>query len=200
MIDENDPGTVPMAYPIGFRVGYARGTPDNPGAGQVAALRAASCKEIYRDESAAGVVGTPARDKALRALRRGDTLVVAALDRLGGSLAELVDVLAALDGRGVDLKSLDELVDTADRAPTLFQLAGSLAGAGRTYAAEQRPKGRKPRLSPADVETARAMLADPKTTVADVCRHFGVSRQTLHAHLGPRKGGKTQPEATRRAR
>jgi DNA invertase Pin-like site-specific DNA recombinase len=54
----------------------------------------------------------PVRDRLLRDLQPGDTLVVWALDRLGRSLIELLTIVTDLDQRGVKFKSLTEPIDT----------------------------------------------------------------------------------------
>ena len=49
---------------------------------------------------------------ALEACREGDTLVVWKLDRLGRSLAHLVETIQALVARGIGFRSLQEQLDT----------------------------------------------------------------------------------------
>ncbi len=78
---------------------YARvSTTDQDPQRQLDALTAAGCAPIFT-ESASGVkTSRPELDAALDYLREGDQLVVWRLDRLGGSLPHLLDVLAQLDG------------------------------------------------------------------------------------------------------
>jgi DNA invertase Pin-like site-specific DNA recombinase len=78
------------------------------------ALKAAGCHRIFCDH---GVSGSATRrrglDAALTYLRSGDTLVVWKVDRLGRSLAHLVQVIMQLDERGVIFRSLSDPIDTA---------------------------------------------------------------------------------------
>jgi len=50
--------------------------------------------------------------EALDFCRAGDTLFVWRLDRLGRSLANLIELMTVLDGRGIGFKSLSEQIDT----------------------------------------------------------------------------------------
>lgn len=46
---------------------------------------------IYRDTAATGEEGRPEYDQMVQRLRRGDTLVIASLDMLGGTYAEIME-------------------------------------------------------------------------------------------------------------
>ena len=81
-------------------IGYARvSTNDQDTAAQVAALKAAGCKRIYREKASGGRWDRPELHRLLDQLRKGDVLVVWKLDRLSRSLRDvLIDHGAA--GRG----------------------------------------------------------------------------------------------------
>ena len=49
--------------------------------------------------------------------------------------------------------------------------------------ARGRKGGRKPSMSPSDIQKATAMLLDPQITKTEVANHFGVSRVTLNKSL-----------------
>src|SRR5664279_1123177 len=61
---------------------------------------------IYEDRASGKLDSRPGLDAALKALRKGDTLVVWKLDRLGRDLRHLVNTVHDLTGRGVGLKVL----------------------------------------------------------------------------------------------
>ena len=61
---------------------------------------------IYREMMSGRAEQRPELDHCLKALRRGDTLVVWKLDRLGRSLRHLINLLPQLDQDGVALKIL----------------------------------------------------------------------------------------------
>src|SRR6202051_4302042 len=89
-------------------VGYARvSTTDQNLALQRDALKAAGCRKSFTDQGISGVISRrPGLDAALVALKPGDTLLVWKLDRLGRSLAHLVQTVADLSKRDIGFRSL----------------------------------------------------------------------------------------------
>ena len=74
-----------------MKYGYARvSTEDQNPAMQLAALKKAGCKTIFKDEVTGAHVKRPALTRCLKKLETGDTLIVWKLDRLGRSLRDLI--------------------------------------------------------------------------------------------------------------
>jgi DNA invertase Pin-like site-specific DNA recombinase len=128
-------------------------------------------------------------------MRDGDTLVVWKLDRLARSLKQLIETVEALENRGIGFRSLAEAIDTTTAGGRLvFQIFGALAEFERGVIRERtragldaarsrgRKGGRPPKLKPADLKAAKALLADPEINVEDVARRLGVSPATLYRH------------------
>jgi len=91
-------------------------------------LTAAGCWRVWTDHASGVLDRRPQLDELLGQLRPGDTLVVWRLDRLGRSLRHLIDVVTALDDRGVGFRSLRESIDTTTPGGRLvFHLFGALA-------------------------------------------------------------------------
>jgi len=178
-------------------IGYARvSTQDQHPELQVDALKAAGCEQVFHEKITGKLAERPELDACLRTLRKGDTLIVWKLDRLGRSLKNLVEVIHTLEQRGVAFRSLTESIDTSSAGGKLiFHVFGALAEfehslirertmAGLAAArARGRRGGRKNKLSANDVRKAAAMLRDPMMTKTEVARHFQVSRVTLNAAL-----------------
>lgn len=129
-------------------------------------------------------------------LRKGDVLVVWKLDCLARSLKDLVELITELESKQVGFRSLTEAIDTTTAGGKLvFHMFGALAEfehnlirertlAGLAAArARGRKGGRKPSMSPSDVQKAKAMLLDSNITKTEVATHFGVSRVTLNKAL-----------------
>jgi DNA invertase Pin-like site-specific DNA recombinase len=110
-------------------IGYARiSTLDQTLALQQDALTAAGCEQLYTDTVSGSVTERPGLTQALSHLRNGDTLVVWRLDRLGRSLAHLIDTIRELQERGVGFRSLQEQIDTTTSGGKLvFHVFGALA-------------------------------------------------------------------------
>lgn len=102
-------------------IGYARTSTVEQVAGleaQQAALGATGCNKVF-SEQASSVGQRGQLDAVLDYVRDGDTLVVTRLDRLARSTADLLGIVATLEGKQVALRILDfggSEVDT--RSPT----------------------------------------------------------------------------------
>ena len=182
-----------------LRLGYARvSTDDQTTALQADALRRAGCHRVYQD-TASGKAGVtrPQLEECLADLRDGDTLVVWRLDRLGRSLPDLVRIVTELVEKGVNFESLTEKIATTNASGKLmFHLFAALAEfernlirertkAGLTAArARGRVGGRKPELDAKQIRHIKALLSDPKTSVTELARDYGVSRTTIYKHCG----------------
>src|SRR4051794_3139998 len=95
-------------------IGYARiSTTDQALALQEDALKTAGCSRIFTDTASGARMDRPGLAEALEYVRPGDTLVVWRLDRLGRSLAHLIETVRDLQERGVHFRSLEEQLDTS---------------------------------------------------------------------------------------
>ena len=180
-----------------MKYGYARvSTDDQNPALQLAALRKAGCKTVFKDEGISGATTKrPALLRCLKTLEAGDTLIVWKLDRLGRSLRDLIHMLDDLRARGVRFQSLTEAIDT--ETPTgraMWQMIGVLAELERSLIAERTRAGvkaaqargvkfgRKPKLTAPQIAHARKLIeqGDP---VPDVAKLLSVDRATVYRAL-----------------
>jgi DNA invertase Pin-like site-specific DNA recombinase len=115
-----------------MKYGYARvSTDDQTPALQLAALKKAGCKTVFKDDGLSGATTKrPALLRCLKKLERGDTLIVWKLDRLGRSLRDLTIMLDELKQRGVKFRSLTEHIDTD--TPTGFAMWHMISLLNRT--------------------------------------------------------------------
>ncbi len=163
---------------------------------QLDALQKADCEQIFQEKITGKTKDRPELISCLKALRKGDVLVVWKLDRLARSLKDLVEITTDLNQREIGFKSLTEAIDTTSATGRLvFHIFGALAEfehsliRERTIAgldaarARGRKGGRKPSMSENDIKKAKAMLSDPQITKTEVAKHFGVSRVTLNSSL-----------------
>ena len=110
-------------------VGYARvSTHEQNFDLQQDALKNAGCRKIFTDTISGAVQTREGLERAMDALREGDTLVVWKLDRLGRSLPHLVVLINALRDKGIGFRSLQEHIDTTSGVGKLvFHIFASLA-------------------------------------------------------------------------
>src|SRR4051794_26929572 len=124
-------------------IGYARvSTTDQNLDLQTDALQAAGCERLFSDTLSGARVERPGLTTALAACRPGDTLVVWKLDRLGRSLAHLVETVRELGARGVGFRSLQEQLDTTTSGGKLiFHIFASLVECERDLIRERTTAG-----------------------------------------------------------
>ncbi|WP_338641800.1 recombinase family protein [Burkholderia pyrrocinia] len=173
-------------------IGYARVSTDEQNLElQIDALTRSGCDEIFADQGISGSeFSRPGLDSALAKLSPGDSLVVWRLDRLGRSLGKLIDLVAYLDERKVELISLMESINTRSSSGVLiFHMMAALAQFERSLisertragmaAARARGKrlGRKRALD--GKQRKQALLLLKTTPIRDVAARFKVSFRTL---------------------
>ena len=166
-------------------IGYARvSTGEQTLDLQLDALKAAGCGKVYRETASGAKAERLVLEDVLSYLRKGDTLVVWRLDRLGRSLKHLIEVVAGLAERGVGFKSLTEQIDTTTPGGKLiFHVFGALAEFERDLIRERtnaglaaarargRTGGRPKKLAdPKTLALARTLYADGQTDVATLYR------------------------------
>ena len=135
-------------------------------------------------------------DGCLKALRKGDTLVVWRLDRLGRSLRDLIQPTQDLQGRGIGLESLTEKIDTISTTGKLVcHVFAALADFERNLIRERtlaglkaawargRSGGRPKKLSPKELKTIRTLLRSNEVPVQDIAAQFKVNRSTLYRNM-----------------
>jgi DNA invertase Pin-like site-specific DNA recombinase len=176
--------------------GYARvSTLDQDPALQLDALTAAGCDKIFEDHASGARTDRPGLQRALDYVREGDVLVVWKLDRLGRSLAHLIEVVTALEQRGVGFRSITEAIDTTTPGGRLvFHLFGALGQferdlirertrAGLTAAATRgRKGGRKPVIDADKMTRARSMIAKG-LSVREAAARLRVGKTALYEAL-----------------
>jgi DNA invertase Pin-like site-specific DNA recombinase len=79
---------------------------------KVSRLTKAGCTKIFTDTASGAKAERKGLEQALNYVRKGDTLAVWRLDRLGRSLPHLIATMTDLEERGIGFKSLTENIDT----------------------------------------------------------------------------------------
>lgn len=194
----------------GLRIGYARvSTVDQNLDLQLDALTRAGCAQIYEDKASSRCTkGRPELANMRRALRPGDTLVVWRLDRLGGSVNDLILIVNELMQAGIEFESVTENIDTkTPHGRMFFTIMASMAQyrldvihentmAGLKAArARGRLGGRPTALDDAAINEIKTLLGNPEITVASVAERYGISRATLYNSLNRAEKKATQEAA-----
>lgn len=159
--------------------------------------------ERFEDKASGKDTKRPELERALRYVRKGDTLIVHSMDRLARSLRDLLAVVDDLTGRGVSVRFVKEGLtfspDTSDPCAVLMlQVMGAVAQFERSMILERQRegiaiakargvyKGRRPALTAEQAAQVRARRAAGEHP-DDLAKAFGVSRATVYNAL---RGGK----------
>lgn len=177
-------------------VGYARvSTLDQKLDLQLDALKKYGCTKIVTEKKSAAKE-RPEREKMLKALQDGDTLVVWRLDRIGRSMVDIINTVHGIGLRGVKFVSITDHIDTSTPNGRLWlNIIASFAEYERELiidrtrtgleAARARGKkgGRKPGISletQLKVQQVKKLSKNKAVKVADICRKFKISKKTYY--------------------
>lgn len=158
-------------------------------------------KNIYEDHASGKLDDRPGLETTLKALRKGDTLIVWKLDRLGRSLHHLVNVIHDLTNNGIGFKVLTghgASIDTTTASGKLiFGIFAALAEFERELISERtkaglasaRARGRKGgapfKMTASKLRIAMSAMGKKETKVGELCQELGITRQTLYRHIAP---------------
>ncbi len=86
------------------------------------------CDKIFQEKKSGTTDKRPRLKDCLEYVREGDTLVITRLDRLARSTFDLCKIAKELERKGVDLKVIDQNLDTSDATGRLlFNMLGAIA-------------------------------------------------------------------------
>jgi DNA invertase Pin-like site-specific DNA recombinase len=181
---------VPSAY--GWKLGYARvSTQDQNLDMQVQALQKYGCNHIFTEKLSGTSKKRPQLDRVWKELRPGDEFVVWSLDRLGRSVRDLLDRIAALEQRGVKFVSLRENIDTSTAIGRLMlSVRAALAQFERDLTSERTSSGIQAKIARGekvhaawkerfDRDAVRKMLGSGMTT-SEVAKRCRVTKSAIY--------------------
>lgn len=183
-----------------MNIGYARvSNPEQKFDLQIAALKKAGCKTIFKETISGVKKERPELAKAIEKLKVGDCLVVWSLDRLGRSLKELIEIVTQLQMAKIGFISIcDNLNSVTAQGGLLFHIFGSLAVFEKELVKERtglglsgvRARGRNGGRPAGLTEEFRNKAASIKLvydsrskSITEICGIFGVSAATLYKCL-----------------
>lgn len=180
------------------RIGYGRvSTTDQNPDSQEDALTKAGCERRFVEKISGTKASRPQWNACKEALRKGDTLVVTRLDRLGRSTKDLLEIAEFLESKGVNLVATEqENIDTTTPHGKMFftilaavaefehamMKARTLDGLAAARA-RGRKGGRRNALSPKQIDAIRNLYETGDTTVSQIAEAFKVSRPTVYRAL-----------------
>jgi DNA invertase Pin-like site-specific DNA recombinase len=183
-----------------MKLGYARVSTDDQSLDiQRRRLREAGCELLFEEKISGAARSRPVLDKLLEQLRSHDVLVIARLDRLARSTAELLRIAEIITEKQAGFLSLDEpWADTT--TPSGKMILTIFAGIAeferslilsRTEDGRQAAKargvafGRPRKLRPEQQELVREVLREGKS-ISAVARTFNVHPATIYRCIEPK--------------
>lgn len=162
---------------------------------QLDALKNYGVDIIYNEKITGTKKNRPELSKLLDRITEGDTVVVESLSRLGRSTKDLIELTEIFQGKGVNLVSLKEAIDT--NSPTgklLFTLMSAIAQFERDVIADRtreglksaRARGRtggRPRADPEQVKKAVKLYKTEQYSVKEIEELTGIKKSTLYRNL-----------------
>ena len=180
-----------------MKIGYSRVSAQEKTLSlQLDALQAAGCEVVYQEKIGGGKKDRPELQKALAQIRAGDIVVVWRLDRLARLLRDLVSLVNEIQGKGAELQSLNDQIDTTTpQGKFTFHLFAALAEFERDIIRERtkaglaaarargrvggRPKGLSKEAQHKAI-IAEKLYRDRELTVKQICQQLSISRGTFY--------------------
>ncbi len=179
------------------RLGYGRvSTQDQNLDAQKDALKKAGVDKIFIEKITGTKASRPELDKLREQMRKGDTLVITRLDRLGRSTKDLLGIASELQEKGVELEVLEQNINTTSvEGRFFFTVIAAMAEfehelmVARTKdglaAARARGRlgGRKPKLTEAQKKQVKKLYDARELTVREIASLFSVTAPTVYRAL-----------------
>ena len=177
------------------RVGYLRvSTADQNTERQ---LDGVHLHKVFTEKASGKDTNRPELKRAIEYVREGDTLVIHSMDRLARNLEDLRRIVRELTDKGVRVEFVKEGLSFTGEDSAMNNLLLSMLGAVAEFEramilerqregiaiakAAGKYKGRKPSLTPSQVDELRQRLAAGESVTA-LAAQYGVSRQTVYNH------------------
>jgi len=164
---------------------------------QIDALEKSGCEKIYQEKVSGRKLDRPELEKLLTKIRKGDTLVVYSIDRLGRTVKQLIQLINEFKDNGINFRSITEgaFDTTTPMGEAVFQIMAILKGLEISILRERtmkgldaaRARGRKGgrKLGSYNKEAAAyaVSLYQKQKPISEILKTVHISRATLYEYL-----------------
>ena len=172
--------------------GYIRVLSNHGNSIETQELKHAGCEHIYTDGLTGSKQKYPEFEKLRAMIRKGDTLVVSKLDRLGRTVSQAAELITEFLDEGITINILDTGVLNSSTVNTLLKnvlhsfskferdIFVQRTQEGKAVAKANNPdfrEGRPPKYTKAQFNRAMKLLEDH--SYSEVVKMTGISRSTL---------------------
>lgn len=172
---------------------------------QLDELNRYGCDEIATEKESGAKKDRKELQLLLGKLRKGDTLVVFKLDRLGRTMHQLVNLLQEFNEKGINFVSIKDGIDTSTTmGKFLFHIFGAMAEMEREIITERvvsgvaaakargREGGRRKAHTKQQIESMMELIEMGNKTKVEICEIFNVSRATLYRYIKEHEANKKE--------
>lgn len=177
-----------------MKFGYARvSTQDQSLEIQIKRLTEAGCEEIFQEKDSGANDDRKELLAMIRQLRRGDTVCVVRIDRLGRRMIQLATMINDFQNKGINFVALDNNIDTTTpMGMLLFNMCAAFSEMERSLIVERvrvgvkaaqakgTKFGRRKVLTPHKKQMLESCLLNPNLSIPKICELVGISKTTYY--------------------
>lgn len=176
-----------------MRVGYIRvSTKEQNTARQDAIMESLGVERIYTDRMSGKSADRPELRKMMDFVREGDSVVVESISRFARNTRDLLDLIAALDSKGVQFISKKESVDTiSSTGKFMLAVFGAIAELEREYILDRQAEGiaiakkegrmtGRPRKTVDNFESLFTDVREGRLSATKAAKQLNISRSTWY--------------------
>ncbi len=177
-----------------MKFGYARVSKNEQSLEiQIERLKQFGCHEIFHEKISGAIDDRSQLNLLINKLRKGDTICVVRLDRLGRRMMKLVELINQFKDQGINFVSLENNIDTTSpMGMLLFTMCAAFSEMERTLIAERvkagldaahskgRKGGRPKSLTAAKLKTLKSLTKSKDLSVSEICKIVGISRSVYY--------------------
>lgn len=189
-----------MSYKFGYaRVSTLKKDQDASLEAQIAKLKSIGCDEVFYDRVSGILDHRTQFNVMMTKLRRGDTVCVTRLDRLGRRMISLINFINDFKKREINFVCTEHNIDTSSpMGQLMFNMLAAFAEmehqltSERVKAAMARAKaegklGGRLKATPEKVQMMVTLKDANALSVVDICKQLGISRNTFYIHYNEAK-------------
>ena len=177
-----------------MKFGYARVSKNDQSLDiQIQKLREAGCDEIFTEKVSGAKDNRTELNRMTEKLRKGDTVCVVRLDRLGRRMMKLIELINQFKEQEVAFISLENNIDTTTPiGMVLFNMCAAFSEmerelirervkAGLEAAHKKGRKGGRPKaLTSQKLETLLSLKKSEEFSVTQICKMAGITRSVYY--------------------
>ena len=177
-----------------MKFGYARVSKNEQSLDiQIQKLTAAGCDEIYQEKVSGSKDDRSQLNLLLNRLRKGDTICVVRLDRLGRRMSKLIELINDFKKKEIEFISIENHIDTTTpMGMLLFTMCAAFSEMERVLITERvkagldaahskgRKGGRPKALTAEKLKKLKSLVKSKEFSVSEICNMGGISRSVYY--------------------